>query len=347
MAKEKKQKAKRGTRRFFSGIQPTGEIHIGNYLGAVERWVELANSEEYEGILCIVDYHAITVPYDHANIGRRILEAAAMLMACGLIPENSLLFVQSHVPEHTELAWILNCVATIGELARMTQFKDKSEGKDSVSVGLFDYPVLQIADIVLYKAGYVPVGEDQLQHLELAREIVRRFNKKFGDVFPEPQAIVGEARRILGLDGETKMSKSLNNTIALSESPESIWKKLSVARTDERRKRKSDPGEPKDCNIYMSFHRYFSTEQDLAYIAENCRTAGIGCLQCKKILADNMEKRLGPIRSCYERLLNNPIEVTTFLDESAEKCRAMAQTTMEEVRRAIGLRTWSIYFKEM
>ncbi len=178
-------------KRLFSGIQPTGSIHIGNYLGAIQRWVELAQSGEYESIFSVVDYHAMTIPYPVQEMKNRILEAATLIMAAGITPENASLFVQSHVPEHTELAWILNCNSTMGELNRMTQYKDKSKDKtESVSVGLFTYPVLMIADILIYKAQYVPVGEDQLQHLELTRECVRRFNKTYGDIFPEPQPIL-------------------------------------------------------------------------------------------------------------------------------------------------------------
>jgi tryptophanyl-tRNA synthetase len=324
---------------FFSGIQPTGELHIGNYLGAIQRWVKLVDSGEYEGIMCVVDYHAMTVPYEQATLKQRSLEAATMLMACGISADKALLFIQSYVPQHTELAWVLNCSCMIGELSRMTQFKDKSKDKgESVAVGLFTYPVLMAADILLYKAAYVPVGEDQIQHLELAREIVRRFNSRFGETFPEPQPLIGEAKRIMGLDGESKMSKSMGNTIALSESPESIWKKLAPAKTDERRKKRSDPGVPTDCNVYMSYHRYFSPAEDLAYVDKGCRSAGIGCLECKKLLAKNMEKELGPIRKRYEDLRQHPQKVEAYLNESAEKCRAIAEATMHEVRSKIGVR---------
>lgn len=326
-------------KRFFSGIQPTGEIHIGNYLGAIQRWVELANNPEYEGILSIVDYHAMTMPYDPVELTAKIKEASTMIMACGIRPENAILFVQSHVPEHTELAWIFQCNCTIGELGRMTQFKDKSQDKgESVCAGLFTYPVLQAADILLYKAPYVPVGEDQLQHLELSRDIARRFNQKFGDTFPEPQALISEARRILGTDGERKMSKSLGNTLSLADTPEELWKKLSVAKTDIRRKRKDDPGIPLDCNVYMSYHRYFTSKEELAQIDTQCRSAGMGCMACKKILAKNMEKVLGPIRERYFELKKDPAQVEAFLASSAAKCRAIAGETMEEVRKRIGIR---------
>lgn len=326
-------------KRFFSGIQPTGEIHIGNYLGAIQRWVELANNPEYEGILCIVDYHAITMPHTPSELTAKIKEASTMIMACGIKPENALLFIQSHVPEHTELSWIFNCNCNIGELSRMTQFKDKSQDKgESVSSGLFTYPILQAADILLYKAQYVPVGEDQLQHLELSRDIARRFNQRFGETFPEPQALTSKALRILGTDGERKMSKSLGNTLALADTPQELWKKISVAKTDIRRKRKDDPGIPLDCNIYMSYHSHFSSKDDLAHIDTECRKAGMGCMECKKILAKNMEQVLGPIREKYFELKKSPEQVETFLAESATKCRAIAGEVMNEVRHRIGVR---------
>ena len=323
---------------LFSGIQPTGEIHIGNYLGALQRWSILAKSKEYKPIFSIVDYHAMTIPYEIESMKVRTLEAATMVMACGIEADNSLLFVQSHVPQHTELAWVFSCVSTIGELSRMTQFKDKSKDKgESVCVGLFTYPVLQAADILLYRAGYVPVGEDQLQHLELSRDIARHFNLRFGEFFPEPQALVGEARRILGTDGTSKMSKSLGNTIPLSDSPEDVWKKLSVAKTDERRKRRKDPGIPADCNVFTSYHKYFSSKDELAEIEKGCTSAELGCLDCKKMLAKNIEKEIGPIREKYLHLKQNPDEVKHFLNISAKKCREIAEQTMSEVREKTGL----------
>lgn len=326
-------------KRFFSGIQPTGEIHIGNYLGALQSWVDLAKSKQYDAILCVVDYHAITIPYDIPKMKERVINAASVIMACGVKPENALLFVQSHVPQHTELAWIFNCSCTMAELARMTQFKDKSKDKgETVSVGLFTYPVLQAADILLYKADYVPVGEDQLQHLELSREVARDFNRKYGDTFPETQPILGKAKRILGTDGESKMSKSLGNTLGVVETPAEIWKKLSVAKTDVRRKTKKDPGVPTDCNIFMSYHQYFTGDEEKSFIDHNCRTAGFGCMDCKKILAKNMEAVLGPIRKEYEELKKNPGRVMDYLHESGKKCREIAEETMQEVRQKMGLR---------
>ncbi|MBL8029429.1 MAG: tryptophan--tRNA ligase, partial [Fibrobacteres bacterium] len=205
-------------KRLFSGIQPSGEIHIGNYLGAIKNWVTL--QETHEAIYCVVDYHAITVVQDREAFRKRIFDTALGLLATGLDPDKCTLFVQSQVVEHTELAWVLGTVIHMGHLERMTQYKQKSEQHpDDINVGLFTYPVLQAADIALYKAEVVPVGEDQVQHLELAREIVRRFNTRYGEILPEPAAKIGAAARIMGLDGKAKMSKSMNNTIGLFDAP--------------------------------------------------------------------------------------------------------------------------------
>src|SRR5579864_8388551 len=223
--------------RVFSGIQPTGELHIGNYLGAVRTWaaqVRAKNADE-ELMYCIVDAHAITQEYEPADLRKRILALAADLVACGLDPDKCTLFVQSDVHEHTELAWYLANVTPYGDLGRMTQFKEKSEEKEHVLAGLFTYPVLMAADILLYKATVVPVGEDQLQHLELARETVRRFNYRFGPIFPEPQARLSKAPRIMGLDGQGKMSKSKGNSIGLFEPSDEFWNKLKGAFTDPQR----------------------------------------------------------------------------------------------------------------
>ena len=203
-------------KRLFSGIQPSGDVHVGNYLGAIKNWVRMV--DQYDCVFCIVDYHAITIEYDPQEMQKRILNAAAVNIAAGLDPNRCTIFVQSYVPEHTELAWILNTITPIGHLERMTQFKDKSkQHRENINAGLFTYPVLQAADIMLYKGEAVPIGEDQVQHIELAREIARKFNLRYGETFPEPLEILSEAPRIMGLDGKTKMSKSLGNYISLEE----------------------------------------------------------------------------------------------------------------------------------
>jgi tryptophanyl-tRNA synthetase len=226
---------------------------------------------------------------------QRTLDMAIGLLAAGINPDKTILFVQSHVPEHSELQWLLNPVTPLGELERMTQFKEKSQHLESIPAGLLNYPILQAADILLYKADLVPVGEDQLQHLELAREVARRFNARFKvEFFPEPKPMLTEATRIVGLDGQAKMSKSLGNTIGLLDSPEAIWEKLRPAMTDPARKTRKDPGNPDICNIY-SLHKYFSTPAQVTEVAEKCRSAGWGCIDCKRVLADNIIAALTPI----------------------------------------------------
>jgi len=322
--------------RIFSGIQPSGEITIGNYLGAIRNWVKLI--EQYDSIFCIVDLHAITVAYEPSELRRKTFEAAAANIAAGLDPEKCTLFVQSEVPEHAELTWYFNTVTPMGDLGRMTQFKEKSKlHSENINVGLFDYPVLQAADILLYKADRVPVGEDQVQHIELSREIARKFNARFGDIFPEPQALLSPTPRIMGLDGKSKMSKSMNNYIGLVEEPDSIRKKLSTALTDENRKRRNDPGNPDICNIF-TLHKNFSSAEEVESIDSECRKAGIGCVDCKKMLGDNMLRELDPIRTRYRELLGKPDEVAEPLRRGADRCREIAGTVMDEVRKAMGLR---------
>jgi tryptophanyl-tRNA synthetase len=323
--------------RIFSGIQPSGELHIGNWLGAVQNWVNLQHS--YETLICVVDLHAITGKYDHETLTQRTLEMATGLLSAGIDPERSVLFVQSHVPEHTELQWLLNTVTPLGELERMTQFKDKSQRVESVPAGLLNYPVLMAADVLLYRADLVPVGDDQLQHLELAREIARRWNAEFGRgeaFFPEPQPVLSEAKRILGLDGQAKMSKSLGNTIGLLDSPEEIWQKLRPAKTDPARVTRLDPGDPEVCNIYH-LHRHFSPAETVAVVAENCRGAKWGCLDCKRVLADNIIATLKPIRERALDLQEHPERVQEILADGAGTARRMAGDTMREVRERMGL----------
>jgi tryptophanyl-tRNA synthetase len=323
--------------RIFSGIQPSGELHIGNWLGAVQNWVKLQQS--YETLICVVDLHAITGKYEHETLTQRTLEMATGLLAAGIDPERSILFVQSHVPEHAELQWLLNTVTPLGELERMTQFKDKSQRFESVPAGLLNYPVLMAADVLLYRADLVPVGDDQLQHLELAREIARRWNAEFGRgeaFFPEPQPVLSEAKRITGLDGQAKMSKSLGNTIGLLETPEEIWQKLRPAKTDPARVTRLDPGNPEVCNIYH-LHKHFSSPETVAVVAENCRGAKWGCLDCKRVLADNIIAALKPIRERALDLQAHPERVQEILADGAGTARRMAASTMREVRERMGL----------
>jgi tryptophanyl-tRNA synthetase len=322
--------------RIFSGIQPSGELHIGNLLGAVSNWVKL--QQQHDCIFCIVDLHAITGPYDAESLAARTREMATGLLASGIDPDRATLFVQSHVPEHAELQWLLNSVTPVGELERMTQFKDKSQRAESVPAGILNYPVLMAADILLYRAELVPVGEDQVQHLELSREIARKWNAQFGggvDFFPEPRPLLTAAKRIMGLDGQSKMSKSLGNAIGILESPEAIWQKLRPAMTDPARVKRTDPGNPDICNIY-DLHKYFSPPETLAMVAEKCRGAGWGCLDCKRVLADNMIAMLAPIRQRAQELEQREGEVDRVLARGAAKARQLAGETIVEVKRRMG-----------
>src|SRR6266849_1803567 len=254
--------------RVFSGIQPSGELHIGNYLGAVQNWVRLQH--QHDCLFSVVDLHAITQPYDAATLAQRTIDMAIGLFAAGIDPERAIVFVQSHVREHTELNWLLTTVTPLGELERQTQFKDKAQRQESVPAGLLNYPVLQAADVLLYHATLVPVGEDQLQHLEMMREIARRWNSRFGAAFfPEPQAQLATTRRVLGLDGQAKMSTSLGNTISLFDPPESIWEKLRPAATDPARVTRKDPGNPDICNVF-TIHQGFSSPAVQAEVSHKC-----------------------------------------------------------------------------
>jgi tryptophanyl-tRNA synthetase len=321
--------------RIFSGIQPSGELHIGNYLGAVQNWVRLQH--EIESIFCIVDYHAITNPYEPAALRQRTHDMGVSLLAAGIDPDLAILFVQSRVPEHTELAWIFNSVTAVGELERQTQYKDKASRQERVLAGILNYPVLQAADILLYKADTVPVGEDQVQHLELSREIARRWNARFGEgFFPEPQARLTPTRRIMGLDGQFKMSKSLGNTVGLLEDPDAIWEKLRPAVTDPARIRRTDPGNPDVCNIFQ-IHRAFSPPETVSHVDRQCRSAGWGCLDCKRVLFESMERELAPIRARAGELTAAPGRVEDALGDGTARAARLARETMVEVKERMGL----------
>ena len=320
--------------RVFSGIQPSGELHIGNYLGAVRTWAAMVRDQSEESMFCLVDAHAITVPHEPKELAARTLALATDLIACGVDPERCILFVQSDVTAHTELAWYLAAVTPMGDLNRMTQFKEKSQDKDFVSTALFTYPVLMSADILLYKATIVPVGDDQVQHLELARETARRFNHRFGNVFPEPKPRLSKTPRIMGLDGDSKMSKSKNNTIGVFDPPDVFWKKLRPAFTDPQRLKLSDPGRPEVCNIY-TMHEAVSPPETVTEVYANCTGAKWGCVDCKKVLFDNFDKELVPLRQKRAEL--DPAKVRASLAVGAAKARAIADVNVAEVRSAMGL----------
>lgn len=321
--------------RIMSGIQPTGSLHIGNYLGALRNWVEL--QADYECFFSIVDLHALTARPKPDELRAAVRELAIGVLASGVDPDRAVLFLQSRVPEHTELAWIFNCMTQMGDLNRMVQFKDKSQNQsENINSGLFTYPVLQAADILVYMADRVPVGEDQEQHLELAREIVRRFNGLYGETFPEPQVVRSTAPRVMGLDGETKMSKSRGNEIGLFEEPDETLKKLRGAKTDPQRLRRQDPGRPEICNIF-SYHGFFSDQETCAQIDADCRSAAIGCVDCKQTLASNLEQVKGPIRERAKELRASKGLIEDVLHAGETKAREVAAATMVLVRERVGI----------
>ncbi|MBI1809446.1 MAG: tryptophan--tRNA ligase [Gemmatimonadetes bacterium] len=324
--------------RIFSGIQPSGELHIGNYLGAVKNWAALQH--QFESFFCVVNYHAIIGSYEPADLVRRTHEMAVGLLAAGLDPAVCTIFVQSQVPEHTELAWIFNTLTPLGELERQTQYKDKASRQEQVMAGLLNYPVLQAADILLYRADVVPVGEDQVQHLELSRVVARNWNARFSSgapYFPEPQPRLTPTRRIVGLDGQAKMSKSIGNTVGLLETPEQIWDKLRPAVTDPARQRKTDAGEPERCNTIYQLHRAFSPAETVAEVEVNCRGAKWGCIDCKKVLHQHMVAELTPIRERAVALQADPALVQDVLQAGAAKARVVASRTIADVKEKMGL----------
>jgi tryptophanyl-tRNA synthetase len=323
--------------RVCSGIQPTGVFHLGNYFGALVNWVQM-QQEGHECFFFIANQHAITLPQDSTELKKQTLNAAATILASGIDPEKSTLFVQSDVPEHTQLAWILNCLAPMGQMERMIQFKEKSEkNPTSTNVGLFSYPILQAADILLYKADTVPVGIDQAQHLELSRILAKKFNTTYKEIFPEPKTLHTKTTKIMGLDGKNKMSKSLNNHIGLTEDPKDVWAKVKTAATDPARVKKTDPGNPEICNVY-SLHKLFSTENDKKWVVDGCTSANIGCIECKKKLFENMETFLKPIREKYNSLIQDQNKLKEILDSGAEKARTVAKETLAEVYDAVGFK---------
>lgn len=322
---------------IFSGMQPTGELHLGNYLGALRQWVRLVDSGEHDAIFAVVDAHALTIDYDPKTFPKRVEDTALAYLAAGLDPTQCTIAVQSAVREHTELAWYLATCAPMGELGRMTQFKEKSEQhKQSVNAGLFTYPILMAADILVYKATLVPVGADQVQHLELARDLTRHFNKRFAvELFPEPKPHP-LTLRIRGVDGNEKMSKSRGNAIGMLDSKEQIWKKLKGAFTDPQRVTREIPGRPEICNIF-TMHTAVSSPERIAQVERDCRSAAMGCGDCKKLLAESLEEVLVPIRTRAAALDADRTRVRDVLADGSAKCRKRAAETMREVRDVMGL----------
>ena len=321
-------------KRVFSGARPTGRQHLGNYLGAIKNYVAL--QEKYDGIYSIVDIHALTSVEDPKVLKENVKEMLLDWLAAGLDPQKSIIFVQSHVPEVTELHTLLSMVTPLSWLLRVPTFKDKVKLQPhNVNYGLVGYPVLMTADIILYKAEVVPVGEDQLPHLELAREITRRFNNIYGDTFPEPQAKLTHLPMVVGLDGCGKMSKQAGNHIELAATPEETAKKIMTAVTDPARQYRKDPGHPEVCNVFK-LQKCFNSALT-AEIAEKCRSAQIGCVDCKKTLAEAVNNDLEPFRQRRAEFAKKPEYINEVLVDGAKRARVIAAQTMKEVREKMGL----------
>jgi len=322
--------------RVFSGARPTGRQHLGNYLGAIKNYVAL--QKEYECVYCVVDLHALTTLRDTSQLKAWTYDMVLDWLAAGIDPQlGTMVFVQSHVPQVTELHTILSMVTPLGKLTRLPTFKEKvRQQPDNVNYGLVGYPVLMAADITLYRANVVPVGVDQASHLEFTREIVRTFNYHFGPVLVEPEAKYTETPKVLGIDGVNKMSKSLNNDIELASEPDEIRARVHMMVTDPQRQRRSDPGRPEVCNVF-SLHKVFTPPEVVQQIDHDCRTAGIGCVDCKKIFAANLIEHLAPFRERRARLAAQPNYVWDVLSNGAQQARAIAQQVITEVKQAIGL----------
>ncbi|MDQ3282113.1 MAG: tryptophan--tRNA ligase [Acidobacteriota bacterium] len=319
----------------LSGLRPTGRVHLGNYFGAVKNWVDL--QDRYPCYFFVADWHALTSDYaDPSKVHQATFDAVADWMAAGLDPQRSVIFLQSEVKEHAELHLLLSMVTPLPWLERVPTFKDQQEQlqeKELNTYGFLGYPLLQTADIIVYRAHYVPVGEDQASHLELSREIVRRFNNFYGEVFPEPQPLFTATPKVPGLDGR-KMSKSYGNTIALTASADEIRSVVSTMFTDPNRVRRSDPGNPDICNLFQ-FHKLFSDEATIARVDHECRTAQIGCVQDKKLLADIMIEKLAPVRARREEIDRDPSIVWDALRRGNQMARERAAETLELVRSAM------------
>ena len=326
--------AKKG--RVFSGARPTGCQHLGNYLGAIQNYVAL--QDDYHCVYSIVDLHALTTLESTENLRQNSYEMALDWLAAGIRTQETIMFVQSQVPEVTELHMILSMVTPLGKLTDLPTFKEKvRQHPNNVNYGLVGYPVLTTADIVLYKADVVPVGVDQAPHLEFAREIVRSFNYRYNtNVLIEPQMKATETPKVIGIDGEQKMSKSLDNQIKIASTAEETTKRVMQMVTDPQRQRRSDPGRPEVCNVF-SMHKIFSSPEEIAMVDRECRRAGIGCVDCKKLFAKNLNTKLEPFRQRRYEFGKDPDLVWEVLRDGKERASIIARQTMAEVREAVGL----------
>ena len=324
-------------KRVLSGIQPSGNLHIGNLVGALQNWVKL--QDEYECYYFIADWHALTSQYaDTSMLKENVKDVLVNCLAAGLDPEKVTVFAQSRVLEHAELHLLLSMITPLGWLERVPSYKEKQfevKDKDLNTYGFLGYPLLQTADILLYRANYVPVGVDQMPHLEITREIGRRFNNFYGEVFPEPEGLLTKFPKVPGTDGR-KMSKTYGNCIYLSDSPEEVEKKVKTMTTDTQRIKRTDPGDPELSPVFQ-LHKIFSSKEEQNEVAEGCRTAGIGCIDCKKILIKNLFVVMGPIWERRNDLLDKSDLLEDIIESGSKKAREAASTTMREVRNVIGI----------
>jgi tryptophanyl-tRNA synthetase len=327
-------------KRVLSGMRPTGKLHLGNYVGALQNWVGM--QDKYECFFCVVDWHALTTDYaDTSRVKENSLEVAFDWLAAGLDPEKSVLFLQSHVPAHAELHLLLSMITPLGWLERVPTYKEQRDNikdKDLGTYGFLGYPVLQAADILIYRADVVPVGEDQVAHVELTREIARRFNGFYGSsksVFPEPQSLLTPAAKLPGTDGR-KMSKSYGNTIMLADPEPVVRQKLKTMVTDPARVRRTDPGNPDVCPV-GDLHKIFSSKETMAKVNDGCRSAGIGCIECKGWAADSLVRLLNPIQEKRKKFEENPRLAWDILEDGTQRARKAAAETMDSVRVAMGM----------
>jgi tryptophanyl-tRNA synthetase len=324
-------------KRVLSGMRPTGKLHLGNYVGALQNWVRM--QQEYECFFMVADWHALTTDYaDTSQVKENSLEVAYDWLAAGLDPGKSVIFIQSHVPAHAELHLLLSMITPLGWLERVPTYKEQRDNikdKDLGTYGFLGYPLLQAADILAYKANAVPVGEDQVAHVELTREVARRFNGFYGDVFPEPQALLTPAAKLPGTDGR-KMSKSYGNTILLADPEPVVRQKLKTMVTDPARVRRSDPGNPDVCPV-GDLHKIFSSKETLAKVYDGCRSAGIGCIECKGWAADALVQLLNPIQEKRKKFEDNPRLAWDILEDGTRRAAAAAGETMKDVRAAMGM----------
>ena len=323
--------------RVLSGMQASGRVHLGNLVGALQNWVRL--QDKYDCYYFVADWHALTSGYANPSaIHESVKDLLINFLAVGLDPERCTIFLQSRILEHAELHLLLSMITPLGWLERVPTYKEKQQElkeRDLATYGFLGYPLLQTADIIIYRAKYVPVGVDQVPHLEISREIARRFNNFYGEIFPEPEALLTEFPKVPGVDGR-KMSKSYDNAIYLSDSPKEVEHKIKTMATDPARIRRTDVGNP-DLSPVHQLHKIFSSKEEQDYVAEGCRTAGIGCIDCKKILIKNVFRVLEPIWARREELIKNPEQLDSIIEKGNEKARAVCRETMELVRKGMGL----------